>query len=149
LPLEERLSEDMKSALKAGDSSRLAVLRMLRSEILLEKKTDVSVQMLSDEAVVRAFASYAKRLRTAADEFESNGRPEEAAKLRAEVRIVEEYLPAAMPEEEARALVGAVVSELGASSMKDMGRVMKEAQVRAAGRADGRMLSELVRSALS
>jgi uncharacterized protein YqeY len=149
LPLEERLSEDMKTALKGGDSARLAVLRMLRSEILLEKKKDVTVQTLPDEAAVRAFASYAKRLRTAADDFEAKGRPEAAAQLRAEVQIVEEYLPEAMPEEEAKTLVGRIVTELGASSMKDMGRVMKEAQARAAGRADGRMLSELVRSALS
>jgi uncharacterized protein YqeY len=149
LPLEERLSEDMKAALKGGESSRLAVLRMLRSEILLEKKKDVSVRTLPDDAVVRAFASYAKRLRTAADDFESKGRPEEASQLRAEVRIVEEYLPEAMPESEAKALVERIVAEMGASSMKDMGRVMKEAQAQAAGRADGRMLSELVRSALS
>lgn len=149
MPLEERLNQDMKSALKAGDAPRLSVLRMLRSEILLEKKKDVSIQTLPDEAVVRAFASYAKKLRTAADEFESKGRPEEAEKLRAEVRIVREYLPEAMPPEEARALVGSVVTELGASSMKDMGRVMKEAQARAAGRADGKLLSDLVREALS
>lgn len=149
MPLEERLTQDMKSALKAGDQTRLAVLRMLRSEILLEKKKDASIQILPDEAVVRAFASYAKKLRTAADEFESKGRPAEAEKLRAEVRVVEEYLPAAMPPEEAKALVGSIVSELGASSMKDMGRVMKEAQARAAGRADGKTLSDLVRAALS
>jgi uncharacterized protein YqeY len=139
----------MKSALKGGDPSRLAVLRMLRSEILLEKKKDASIETLPDDAAVRAFASYAKRLRTAADEFESKGRPEEAAKLRGEVRIVEEYLPAAMSADEAKDLVRAVVAELGAASMKDMGRVMKEAQVRAAGRADGKTLSDLVRSALS
>ena len=149
MPLEERLTQDMKSALKAGDQTRLAVLRMLRSEILLEKKKDASIQILPDEAVVRAFASYAKKLRTAADEFESKGRPAEAEKLRAEVHVVEEYLPAAMPPEEAKALVGSIVSELGASSMKDMGRVMKEAQARAAGRADGKTLSDLVRAALS
>lgn len=149
MPLEERLTEDMKSALKAGDPSRLAVLRMLRSEILLEKKKDASIQILPDDAVLRAFASYAKKLRAAADEFEAKGRPAEAEKLRAEVRVVEAYLPAAMPAEEAKALVGAVVSELGATSMKDMGRVMKEAQARAAGRADGKTLSELVRAALS
>lgn len=149
MPLEERLSEDMKTALKGGDSSRLAVLRMLRSEILLEKKKDVSIRTLPDDAVLRSFASYAKRLRTAAADFESKGRPEEASRLRAEVRIVEEYLPEAMPEDEAKVLVDRIVSELGASSIKDMGRVMKEAQTRAAGRADGRMLSELVRSALS
>lgn len=149
MPLEEQLSADMKSALKGGDPSRLAVLRMLRSEILLEKKKDANIETLPDDTTIRTFASYAKRLRTAADEFESKGRPEEAAKLRGEVRIVEEYLPPAMSAEEAKDLVRAVVADLGASSMKDMGRVMKEAQTRAAGRADGKTLSDLVRSVLA
>ncbi|HEY7728582.1 MAG TPA: GatB/YqeY domain-containing protein [Candidatus Eisenbacteria bacterium] len=149
MSLEERLNEDMKAALKAGDQARLSVLRMLRSEILLEKKKDASIQILPDDRVVRAFAAYAKKLRSAADEFESKARPVEAGQLRDEVGIVDQYLPTAMAPEEARALVGAIISELGASSLKDMGRVMKEAQTRAAGRADGKLLSDLVRAALS
>jgi len=149
LSLEEKLNEDMKAALKGGNRARLAVLRMLRSEILLEKKKDDGIQILPDEKVLKSFAAYAKRLRASSDEFESKGRPQEAANLRAEVRIVEEYLPSAMSPEEAKALVSAVVAEVGATSLKDLGRVMKEAQARAAGRADGRTLSELVRAALA
>jgi hypothetical protein len=149
LPLEEKLNEDMKSALKAGEQARLSVLRMLRSEILLEKKKDAGIQILPDDRVIRAFGSYAKKLRTAADEIAALGRNEEADKLRAEIRIVQEYLPAAMSAEEAKALVAAVVAELGASSVKDLGRVMKEVQARAAGRADGKSLSDLVRAALA
>ena len=149
MPLEEKLNEDMKSALKAGEHARLSVLRMLRSEILLEKKKDASIQILPDDRVIRAFGSYAKKLRTAADDIAALGRTEEADKLRAEIRIVQEYLPAAMSAEEAKALVAAVVAELGASSAKDLGRVMKEVQARAAGRADGKSLSDLVRAALA
>lgn len=149
MPLEEKLNEDMKSALKAGEQARLSVLRMLRSEILLEKKKDAGIQILPDDRVIRAFGSYAKKLRTAADEIAALGRNEEADKLRAEIRIVQEYLPAAMSAEEAKALVAAVVAELGASSVKDLGRVMKEVQARAAGRADGKSLSDLVRAALA
>ena len=149
MSLEEKLNEDMKAALKGGNQARLAVLRMLRSEILLEKKKDASIQILPDDKVLKSFAAYAKRLRTSADEYESKGRPQEAASLRTEVRIVEEYLPSAMSPEEAKALVSAVVVELGATSLKDLGRVMKEVQTRAATRADGKTLSELVRAALA
>ena len=149
MPLEEKLTEDMKSALKSGDQARLAVLRMLRSEILLEKKKDAGIQNLPDDKVVRAFASYAKKLRTAAADIAARGRAGEADALRAEVKIVEEYLPAAMSLEDAKQLVATVVSELGASSARDMGRVMKEVQARAAGRADGKILSDLVRAALA
>ncbi len=149
MSLEEKLNEDMKAALKGGDQARLAVLRMLRSEILLEKKKDASIQILPDDKAQKTFAAYAKKLRSSADEFESKDRPKEAANLRAEVRVVEEYLPSAMPPEEAKELVGVVVAELGATSLKDLGRVMKEVQTRAAGRADGRALSELVRAALA
>ena len=149
MTLEEKLNEDMKAALKGGQQARLAVLRMLRSEILLEKKKDAGIQVLPDDKVIKAFASYAKKLRSSAEEFESNGRPQEAADLRAEVKIVEEYLPAAMSPEEAKGLVTAVVQELGATSIKDLGRVMKEVQARAAGRADGKTLSDLVRTALA
>ena len=149
MPLEDKLNEDMKSALKAGDQARLAVLRMLRSEILLEKKKDASIQVLPDDRAIRSFAAYARKLRTAADDIAARGRSDEAEKLRAEIRIVEEYLPVGMSPEEASTLVAAVVSELGASSIKDMGRVMKEVQARAAGRADGKTLSDLVRAALA
>jgi uncharacterized protein len=149
LQLEEKLNEDMKSALKAGDHARLAVLRMLRSEILLEKKKDASIQILPDDRAIRSFAAYARKLRTAADDIAARGRTEEAEKLRAEIRIVEEYLPAGMSPEEAKQLVATVISEMGASSVKDMGRVMKEVQARAAGRADGKTLSDLVRAALA
>lgn len=149
MTLEEKLNEDMKAALKGGQQARLAVLRMLRSEILLEKKKDAGIQVLPDDKVIKAFASYAKKLRSSAEEFERNERPQEAAGLRAEVKIVEEYLPAALSPEEAKGLVAAVVQELGATSIKDLGRVMKEVQSRAAGRADGRTLSELVKAALA
>ena len=149
MPLEQKLNDDMKSALKAGDQVRLAVLRMLRSEILLEKKKDVNIQILPDDRAIRAFSSYAKKLRATADDIAARGRAAEAEKLRAEVRVVEEYLPAAMSPEEATAMVGAVIAELGATSVKDLGRVMKEVQARAAGRADGKTLSDMVRSALS
>lgn len=146
--LEERLNEEMKQALKGGQADRLGTLRMMRSQILLEKKKDVSIQALSDAQVIQVLGSYAKKLRDSTAEYEKLGRPEEAAKIRQELAVVQEFLPQPLSADEAKALVAQVVAELGASSVKDLGRVMKEAQARAAGRADGKVLSDLARAAL-
>ncbi|HET9951795.1 MAG TPA: GatB/YqeY domain-containing protein [Candidatus Eisenbacteria bacterium] len=146
--LEERLNEEMKQALKAGRQDRLGTLRMMRSQILLEKKKDASIQVLSDPQVTQVLGSYAKKLRDSAAEYEKLGRPEESAKIRAELAVVQEFLPQPLTADEAKALVAQVVADLGASSAKDFGRVMKEAQARATGRADGKTLSDLARAAL-
>jgi uncharacterized protein YqeY len=147
--LEERLNEDMKAALKGGAQARLSTLRMLRSALLLEKKKDVSITTLPDPDAIRAFQSYAKKLKDSIAEYEKLGKMEDVAKIQGELQVVEEYLPTMLSEAESRDLVRAVVSELGATSMKDMGRVMKEVQTRAQGRGDGKLLSDLVRSSLA
>jgi uncharacterized protein YqeY len=147
--LEERLNEDMKAALKGGDRVRLSTLRMLRSQVLLEKKKDVSITTLPDPDAIRAIQGYAKKLKEAIAEYQKLGKADEVKKIQVELEIAEEYLPAGLSEAESRELVRAVVSELGATSMKDMGRVMKEVQTRAQGRGDGKLLSDLVRASLS
>jgi uncharacterized protein len=146
--LEERLNEEMKQALKSGRAERLGTLRMMRSQILLEKKKDVSIQTLPDPQVIQVLGSYAKKLRDSSAEYEKLGKTAEAAKIREEVAVVQEFLPQPLSPDEVKALVSAVVADLGASTVKDLGRVMKEAQARAAGRADGKTLSELARAAL-
>jgi len=147
--LEERLNEDMKAALKGGNQARLSTLRMLRSAVLVEKKKDASITTLPDPDAIHAFQAYAKKLKDAIAEYQKLGKAEDVAKIQSELRIVEEYLPATLSEEESRDLVRAVIAEVGATSMKDMGRVMKEVQSRAQGRGDGKLLSDLVRSSLS
>lgn len=147
--LEERLNEDMKAALKGGDQARLSTLRMLRSEILLEKKKDISITTLPDPDAIRSFQAYAKKLRDSIAEYKKLGKTEDVKKIQSELKIVEEYMPAMLSEADSRELVRAVISELGATSMKDMGRVMKEVQTRAQGRGDGKLLSDLVRTSLS
>ncbi|HLQ67870.1 MAG TPA: GatB/YqeY domain-containing protein [Candidatus Limnocylindrales bacterium] len=147
--LEERLNEDMKASLKSGLKDRLQTLRMMRSQILLEKKKDVSIEVLPDAQVLAVLTSYAKKLRESAAEYEKLDKRDQAATLHAELAVVREYLPAPLSPEETRALVEAVVRELNASSPKDLGRVMKEVTARAQGRADGKALSEMVRAALN
>jgi len=147
--LEDRLNEDMKAALKGGDQARLSTLRMLRSQVLLEKKKDVSITTLPDADAIRTFQAYAKKLKDSIGEYQKLGKAEDVARISSELKIVEEYLPATLSEAESRDMVRSVISELGATSMKDMGRVMKEIQARAQGRADGKLLSDLVRASLS
>jgi uncharacterized protein len=147
--LEERLNEDMKAALKGGNQARLSTLRMLRSQLLLEKKKDVSITTLPDPDAIRAFQSYGKKLKDAIAEYQKLGKSEDVARIQSELDIVEEYLPAMLTEAESRDLVRSVISELGATSIKDLGRVMKEVQSRAQGRGEGKVLSDLVRGSLS
>ena len=147
--LEDRLNEEMKKALKAGLADRLSTLRMMRSQVLLEKKKDVTKETLTDEEVITVLGSYAKKLRESASEYEKLGKTAEAGKIREEMRVVQEYLPQPLTAEETQALVRQVLAELGVTSIKDLGRAMKELQARAKGRADGKLLSELVRASLS
>lgn len=146
--LEERLNEEMKQALKAGKQARLGTLRMMRSQVLLEKKKDASIEILGDPQVIQVLGAYAKKLRDSAGEYEKLGLPEQARTIREELAVVQEFLPQPFTPEEAKALVAQVLSDLGATSAKDFGRIMKEAQARAAGRTDGKVLSDLVRAAL-
>ena len=146
--LEERLEQDMKAALKAGEQARLSTLRMMRSQILLEKKKDASRQSLTEDEVTAIINAYGKKLRESAAEYEKLGRPNEAGKLREELSIVQGYLPQPLTEAEARDLVKQVLAELQLTSIKEFGRAMKEVQARAKGRADGKLLSELVRGSL-
>jgi len=99
--------------------------------------------------VVAVLGAYAKKLRESAAEYEKLGRPDEAGKIKDELKTVQEYLPEPLSGDEARELVRQVLTELSITSTKDFGRAMKEVQARAKGRADGKLLSELVRASLS
>jgi uncharacterized protein len=147
--LEERLSKDMTASLKAGNQARLSTLRMMRSQVLLEKKKDASKQSLSDAEVTAVLSAYGKKLKESAAEYEKLGRSQEAQAIREELGIVQEYLPTPLTEAEMKQLVATVLADLEITSIKDFGRAMKELQARAQGRADGKLLSELVRASLA
>ncbi len=147
--LEERLSQDMTASLKAGKQARLSTLRMMRSQVLLEKKKDVTKQTLTDAEVMVVLAAYGKKLKESAAEYEKLGKADEARAIREELGVVQEYLPTPLTETETKELVAAVLAELNITSIKDLGRAMKELQARAQGRADGKLLSELVRASLA
>ena len=142
----ERLHADMIAAMKAREKERLGVLRMLNAAVkdaAIEKRSP-----LDDDEVLRLLMSYAKKREEARVEAGKAGRPELAEKEAFEITVVKAYLPEALSDDELDRLVMEVISELKASSMKDMGAVMKSCQERAQGRADGGRISAVVRRRL-
>lgn len=147
MSLQERLDGDLKTAMKAGDKQRLSTIRMLRGEL-----TNARIELghpPSETEAIEVLTRYARKRRDAAAEYAKGGRQDLVAKELAEAEITQGYLPVALTAAETAALVEGVIGELGATGIKDMGRVMKEAIQRAAGRADGAALSALVKSRLA
>ncbi len=143
MTLQERLSQEIKSAMFAKDADRLGTLRLLKSAIgyaQIEKKSETT----SDADFVALVQNEVKKRRDSIEQFEKGGRPELAAKENQEITVLEMFLPQAMSEAELEQLVRATIQELGASNKKDMGQVIKAVQAKAAGRADGKTISGLV-----
>ncbi|MDB6112661.1 MAG: hypothetical protein JWR69_4411 [Pedosphaera sp.] len=143
MTLQERLSQEIKAAMLAKDADRLSTLRMLKSTmgyVQIERKTE----SLSDADVVALVQKEIKKRRDSIEQFEKGGRAELAAKEQQEIPVLETFLPKALSPEELEALVRATIQELGATSKKDMGPVIKAVQAKAAGSADGKSVSSLV-----
>ena len=139
----EKINAELKASMLARDADRTGALRMLKSAVgyvQIEKKVDV----LPDADVLAVVQKEAKKRRDSIEEFDRGGRVELAAKERAELKVLEEFLPKQLSPEETEELVKAAIAEVGATSKKDMGAVMKAAQAKAAGRADGKVMSALV-----
>lgn len=139
----EKLTQDIKSAMLAKDADRLSTLRMLKSAIgyvQIEKKTE----SLPDADVVAIVQKEVKKRRDSVEQYEKGGRPELAEKEKKEIAVLEEFLPKPLSSEELEQLVKATITEVGATSKKDMGAVIKAVQAKAAGRADGKTISGLV-----
>jgi len=144
------LMDDIKTAMKAKDSVSLTVLRALKSAIknaAIEKGgADAELDETESLSVIR---KQIKQRQDSITQFEEAGRAELAENEKAEIVILEKYLPTPLTEDEVSAIVADSISETGASSKADMGKVMKAVQEKAAGRADGKLLSQLVMKALS
>ena len=143
MSLQQRVTDELKSSMMAREAVRTATLRMLKAALgyaQIEKKTDT----LPDAEVMAVIQREAKKRRDAIEEFEKGGRAEMAANERAELEVLSGFLPKALTPEELEALVRGVITEVGATSKKDMGAVMKAAQAKVDGRADGRSVRALV-----
>jgi uncharacterized protein YqeY len=148
MSLLEQIQKDMVQAMKAKDESRLGTIRMIKAAL---KKHEVdAMKPLDESSEMQVMSTLIKQRREAADLYRKGNRPELADKEEAELKIIESYLPAAPTEEELNAAVNQAIAETGATSAKQMGQVMKAAQVKLAGkRVDGRALSEKVKARLA
>ena len=143
----DRLQDDVKAALKAGDRARLSVLRMVMAAIK-QREVD-SRETLEDAAVLSILEKMVKQRQDAIGQFERGGRSDLVAKETAEIDVIRAYLPEPLDEAAVTALIEAAISDTGAAAPSDMGRVMAEIKKNAAGRVDMGQVSQLVRARLS
>ncbi len=148
MSLSNRLTEDLKLAMKSRDQLRMDVIRMIKAAVLnkeVELKRD-----LDDAEMSRVMTTLVKQRRESVEQFEKAQRLELAAKERKEIEIIESYLPKPPTHQELESLVESIISETGSSSMKDMGQIMKAVMARVAGQPiDGKQVSDLVKGKLS
>jgi len=145
--IQEKLLEDMKEAMKAGDRVRLDTIRGLRAML---KDAQIAKQAELDEAdVIRVLQSAAKKRREAIELYRKGGRQDLVEKEQRELEIIESYLPEMMSPEEIEKHVEAIIERVGAVSLRDLGKVMSEAMRELRGKADGRQVQEIVRKKLS
>jgi len=148
MPLIDQVQQEMVAAMKSGDAARLSALRMLKAA-LMKQKVD-SPKPIDEAAEMQVLKNLIKQRIDAADMYRKAGRTESAEKEEAEKVLLESYLPAGASEEEVDAAIAAAMAETGATSIKQMGVVMKAVQAKLTGKSvDGKTLSDKVRSKLS
>lgn len=147
MTLGEKIISDLTASMKAKEASRTSTLRMVKAA-MMNRQIEKGGQ-LDDEEVSKLLRSLVKQRRDSIEQYEKAGRPELAEKEAAEIEVIEAYLPKAATREEIDAVVTEAIASTEATSMKDMGKVMKAAQVALAGKnADGRIISEVVKAKL-
>ncbi|MBL7072409.1 MAG: GatB/YqeY domain-containing protein [Candidatus Omnitrophica bacterium] len=146
--METKIFEQLKQALKGGEKTKVSVLRMLISEMKNKKIADKTKE-LTDESVIAIIKKTVRRHNESIEKFIEGKRIDLAEKEKAEKAILEVYLPEEMTSEALESVIFEVIKETGASSMKDMGAVMKAVAIRTKGAADGKTVSEIVRRELT
>jgi len=148
MSLKDQIIADMTAAMKAKDAARTSTLRMVKAAIMNREKENNTVA--TDEEVLKLLRSQVKQRRDSIDQYQKAGRPELVEKETSEIAVIEAYLPQAASEAEIEQAVTAAVAETGATSMKDMGSVMKAVMPKLAGKnAEGRAVSDMVKKKLS
>ncbi|MBR2471773.1 MAG: GatB/YqeY domain-containing protein [Clostridia bacterium] len=147
MSLKEKLLDELKIAMREKDNVRKDAIQMVRAALLQYEK-DNKVE-LDDEGVVDIIAKEVKRYKDALPDYEKSGRQDLIDELNAKVEILMPYLPEQLTEDEVRAIVKAVVEETGATSMREMGKIMGAVMPKVKGRFDGRLLNNIVKEYLS
>lgn len=147
MTLEEKISKDLVAAMKAKDEVTLRSIRAIKTAIQLAK-TDGSGQAIDEAREVAMLQKLVKSRQESLDIYTKNGRPELAEKEREEIEVIRKYLPQMLEGEELEAILHGIIAEVGATSAKDMGKVMGTASKQLAGKAEGRAISEAVKRLL-
>ncbi|MGH7848175.1 MAG: GatB/YqeY domain-containing protein [Candidatus Binatia bacterium] len=145
--IRERLNEELKAAMREKAELRLSTIRMMRAEILNKDKE--TGKEAGEEDILKVLQSMVKKREEAAQQYVTGGREELAAKEREEIRIIQSYLPPQMGDDELREAAQRAITETGASSMKDMGKVMAVLNKQLAGRAAAARISQVVKEMLN
>ncbi|MBI5194871.1 MAG: GatB/YqeY domain-containing protein [Nitrospirae bacterium] len=146
MSLSEKLSEDLKTALKAGDKDTVSVIRMVRA--LIKNREIDKKAPLGDEEIYTVLNSMIRQRKDSIEQFSKGGREDLVRQETKELAIIQSYLPPWISEDELKVMISDVVAEAGAAGIRDMGRVMKLITPKVKGQVDGRLLSELVKQAL-
>ena len=149
MSLKEKLQNDLTSSMRARDEIRSSTIRMILTSIKNEEVAGKEARDLSDAEIITVLSREAKKRREAAEAFDQAGAKDRADQERAEGEIIAEYLPAQLSESEIKELIKAAIAETGANSPAQMGLVMKSLQPKTAGKADGGLVSSLVKAALA
>ena len=148
MSLSEQIISDLTASMKAKDAERTSTLRMVKAA-MMNRKIEKGVD-LNDDELQQLLRSLVKQRRDSIEQYEKAGRAELAAKEQAEIAVIETYLPQAASAAEIEAAVAAAIAETGATSIKDMGKVMKAAQSALTGKnADGKVVADTVKSKLA
>lgn len=147
MSLAERLNNDMKQAMKNQDKFKLSVIRMIRSSI---KNVEIDHRReLSEEEVLDIINRELKQRKDSLHEFQKAGRDDLVEQSQKEIEVIHEYLPAQLTEEEVKAIVQQTIQEVGASSKAEMGKVMGALMPKVKGRADGKLVNQIVQQSLN
>lgn len=147
MSLREKILEDIKSAMKNKEADRLGAVRFLQAAIK-NREIELRPNAITEQDIVGVIKKMAKQRKDSISEFEKAGRNDLVDKEKFELKVLEEYLPQQMSEEQVAGVVSEVIAAMGANSVKQMGAVMKEVIAKTGGLADGKMISELVKSKL-
>lgn len=146
MSLKQKLQEDLKSSMKIKDTNKKSVITLIRASIK-QYEVDNRVE-LGDEEIINLIAKQLKQTRDSREEFAKAGREDLVAGAEAEIEVLKEYLPQQLSEEELNEIVISVISEVGATSMKDMKKIMSSIMPKVNGRADGKLINMLVKKHL-
>jgi uncharacterized protein YqeY len=148
--IRDRIKEETKQAMKSGDKARLSTLRMVSSAI---KNVDIEARAqgkdVSDDTILGVLQKLVKQRQESAELYDKGGRPELAAAERAEITVIQSYLPKQMSEDEVRAAIAAAIAKTGAASLKDMGKVIADLRTTYAGQMDFGKASAVVKTMLA